>query len=222
MRAALAIAQKDLALEMRGKEILAHLSIFGFLVLTLFSFAARPGSTALAEMAPGILWVTFLFAGILGLGRTFERERENDCFSGLLLAPVDRMQIYWGKCMSMLLFMMIFQAFLWPVFCILYGYNPLTSGLAAWAGIILGDIGFIALGVILSAITIHLRSREMVLPLLLFPLCLPVLVSGVKIMDIALNGGAAGTLGVWVGRLVAFDLIFLALGSILFPLVVEE
>jgi heme exporter protein B len=220
MRAALAIVRKDIALELRGKEILIHLSVFSILVLTLFSFTAKPGSTALAETAPGILWIAFLFAGTLGLGRTFERERENDCFTGLLLAPQDRVQIYWGKCLSTLIYMVVFQLILWPIFCVLYGYNPVTGALAAWAGFLLGDVGFIALGVILSAVTIHLRSREMVLPLLLLPLCLPVLVGGVRCLDIALSGGEG--LGMWLGRLAAFDVIFLSLGTVLFPIVVEE
>lgn len=220
MRAALAIAGKDLALEMRGREILVHLSVFAILVLTLFSFTARPGSAALSETAPGILWIAFLFAGTLGLGRTFDRERENDCFTGLLLAPVDRVQIYWGKCLSTLVYMVVFQLVIWPVFCVLYGYSPVTGAAGAWAGFILGDIGFIALGVILSAVTVHLRSREMVLPLLLLPLCLPVLVGGVRSLDIALSGGSG--IGQWLGRLAAFDVIFLSLGTILFPMVVEE
>ena len=222
MRAAYAIFRKDLLLEMRGKEIVVTLTVFSFLVLTVFSFSTVPGSPAPREMAPGILWITFLFAGILGLGRAFDRERENGCFTGLLLAPCDRMQVYWGKCLSTLVFLLVFQAILWPIFCILYGYNPVRGIGTAWAGIILGDIGFVSLGVVLSAVTIHARGRETILPLLLLPLCLPVLVGGVRVITLALDGGAGAEALTWIGRLAAFDVIFFVLGSVLFPLVVEE
>ena len=221
MRAALAIFRKDLLLELRGKEVVVTLTVFSFLVLTLFSFSAVPGSAAPKEMAPGVLWITFLFAGILGLGRTFDRERENSCFTGLLLAPCDRMEIYWGKCLSTLAFLVLFQAILWPIFGILYGYNPSEGLVTAWAGILLGDVGFVALGVILAAVTIHARGREIVLPLLLLPLSLPVLIGGVRVITLALEGRGAEAVG-WLGRLAAFDVMFLVLGSVLFALVVEE
>lgn len=222
MRAALAILRKDLTLELRGREVVVTLAVFSFLVLTLFSFAAEPGSPAPGKMAPGILWITFLFAGVLGLGRTFERERENSCFTGLLLAPCDRVQVYWGKCLSTLVFLLVFQALLWPVFAVLYGYSPVKGFLTAWAGIVLGDAGFVALGVVLSAVTIRAKSREMVLPLLLLPLSLPVLIGGVRVLTLALAGGDGAQAASWLGRLAAFDVIFLVLGSVLFPLVVEE
>ena len=222
MRAAIAIFRKDLLLELRGREIVVTLTVFSFLVLTVFSFSTEPGSPAPREMAPGILWITFLFAGILGLGRAFDRERESGCFTGLLLAPCDRMQVYWGKCLSTLAFLMVFQAILWPIFGILYGYSPVRGIGTAWAGIILGDIGFVALGVILSAVTIHARGREIILPLLLLPLSLPVLVGGVRVLTLALAGGSGAEALTWIGRLAAFDVIFLVLGSLLFPLVVEE
>ena len=222
MRAAIAIFRKDLLLEMRGKEIVVTLTVFSFLVLTVFSFSTEPGSSAPREMAPGILWITFLFAGILGLGRTFDRERENGCFTGLLLAPCDRMEVYWGKCLSTLAFLLVFQAILWPIFGVLYGYSLVKGIGIAWAGIILGDIGFVALGVVLSAVTIHARGREIILPLLLLPLCLPVLVGGVRVITLALDGGSTAEALTWIGRLAAFDVIFLVLGSVLFPLVVEE
>ncbi len=222
MRATLAILGKDLLLELRGREVVVTLSVFSFLVLTLFSFSAVPGSPAPREMAPGILWIACLFAGILGLGRVFDRERESGCFTGLLLAPCDRVHIYWGKCLSTLVFLVVFQVFLWPVFGLLYGYNPLQGLVTAWLGIFLGDVGFVALGVVLSTATIHARGREIVLPLLLLPLCLPVLVGGVRVITLALQGGAGGEALSWIGRLAAFDVIFLVLGSVLFPYVVEE
>ncbi|UCG39224.1 MAG: heme exporter protein CcmB [bacterium] len=222
MRPALAILRKDLLLELRGREVIVTLTVFSFLVLTLFSFSAVPGSAAPGEMAPGILWITCLFAGILGLNRAFDRERENGCFTGLLLAPCDRVQVYWGKCLSIFVFMVVFQGILWPIFGVLYGYSPFRGALTAWAGILLGDLGFVALGVILSAVTIHAKGKEIILPLLLLPLCLPVLVGGVRVIAVAVQGGEPGEAAAWIGRLAAFDVIFLALGSLLFPLVVEE
>lgn len=222
MKAALAVFKKDLLLELRGKEVIVTLTVFSLMVLTLFSFVAGPGSPSPGEMTPGILWITYLFAGILGLGRAFDRERENDCFTGLLLAPCDRMQIYWGKCLSMLAFLLVFQAILWPLFSFLYGYSPARGITMAWLGIFLGDLGFVALGVVLSAATLQARSRAMVLPLLLLPLSLPVLVGGVRILALALEGGSWAQALDWVGRLAAFDVIFLVAGSVLFPLVVEE
>ena len=222
MRVAMAIFRKDLALEIRGGEVVVTLAVFSFLVLTLFSFTAVPGSQAPKELAPGIFWIACLFAGILGLGRNFDRERENGCFTALLMAPGDRVQVYMGKCLSTLVFMLLFQAVLWPLFGILYGYSPFSGALTAWAGIILGDIGFVALGVILSAVTIHVRGREVMLPLLLLPLCLPVLVGGVRVIALSVGGAPLGEVSAWLGRLAAFDVIFLVLGAVLFPLVVEE
>ena len=222
MRVALAILRKDLLLELRGREVVITLTVFSFLVLTVFSFSSVPGSTAPKEVAPGILWITYLFAGILGLGRAFDRERENSSFTGLIMAPCDRMEIYWGKCLSTLVFLVVFQAILWPLFGILYGHSPLKGFAAVWAGIILGDVGFVALGVILSAVTIHVRGREIILPLLLLPLSLPVLIGGVRITTLALEGGSSTQILGWLGRMAAFDTIFLVLGSVLFPLVVEE
>lgn len=222
MRAALAIVKKDLILELRGREVVVTIFVFAFLLLTLFSLSAEPGSTALKEMAPGVLWMTFLFAGVLGLGRTFDRERENDCFQGLLMTPADHVQIYWGKCLSTMAFVVVFQLLLWPIFAVLYGFSPIQGAPLAWAAFLLGDAGFVALGVLLSAVTIHSRSRELILPLLLFPLCLPVLVGGVRCTALALSGGGFGDAGMWLGRIAAFDVIFISLGTILFPLVVEE
>jgi heme exporter protein B len=222
VREALAIARKDLLIELRGREVVVTLFVFAFLTVTLFSLAAPPGSQALPELAPGILWVTFLFAGVLGLSRTFERERENECFRGLLLSPVEPVQVYWGKCLSTLAFLLAFQGLLWFPYCALYGYSPVRSLPALWASFVLGDAGFVALGVLLSAMTIHARGREVVLPLLLLPLCLPVLVFGVRAAAVLLGDGDAAQAAPWLGRLAAFDVIFLSLGSLLFPLAVEE
>jgi heme exporter protein B len=222
VRAALAIAAKDLVLELRGREVVVTLFVFAFLTLTLFSLAAPEGSRAPAELAPGILWVTFLFAGVLGLGRTFERERENECFRGLLLSPVEPMQVYWGKCLSTLAFMLVFQALLWFPFCVLFNFPPLSGFAGLWASFFLGDVGFVALGVLLSATTIHARGREVVLPLLLLPLCLPVLVLGVRAAAAMLGEGGLAQAAGPLGRLAAFDVIFLTLGSLLFSLAVEE
>lgn len=221
MRAVLSILRKDVLLELRGREVLVTLTVFAFLVLTVFSFTTPPGSQALKEVGPGILWVTILFSGILGLGRVFDRERENNCFTGLLLAPCDRMYVYWGKCLSTLTFLIVFEVILWPLFCVLYGYSPFRGMGTAWAGFLLGDLGFVSLGVVLSAVTIHIRGREIILPLLLLPLCLPVLIGGVRVITLAMTGDGVQALN-WIGRMAAFDVIFLVLGSVLFPLVVEE
>ena len=222
MRTVLSVLKKDLLLELRGREIVVTLIVFSLLVLTVFSFSAAPGSTALKEVAPGVLWITFLFAGMIGLGRSFDMERENNCFAGLLLAPCDRMEIYWGKCLSTLTFLIIFQGILWPVFCVLFGYSAIKGAAAVWAGIILGDVGFVVLGVILSAMIFNARVKKIMLPLLLLPLSLPVLIGGVKVTTLALDGGSITPALGWLGRLAAFDVIFFVLGSVLFPLVVEE
>lgn len=222
MRAVLAIAGKDLLLELRGREVVVTLFVFAFLTLTLFSLSAPPGSQALGELSPGVLWVTFLFAGVLGLGRTFERERENECFRGLLLSPVDPSRVYWGKCISTLAFLLLFQALLWFPFCVLYGFSPVGNLPGIWGSFLLGDLGFVSLGVLLSGMTIHARGKEVVLPLLLLPLCLPVLVFGVRAAATLLGGAPFSEALPWLGRLAAFDVIFLSLGSLLFPLVVEE
>lgn len=217
-----ALLRKDLLLEFRTKDTLAALLLLGLLTLLVLSFAFDPTSDLRIEAAPGVLWVALVFAGVLGLSRAFLAERENDCLHGLLLCPIDPATIYLAKVLSNVTFMLLAQAVVCPVF-ILFFNVPLTL---AWSGIflslLLGIIGFSALGTLFSAIAVRTRAREVMLPLLLIPLVVPLFLAGVKVTAHLLAGKPMNGVAPWLNLMVGFDVIFLVVSWMLFEYVVDE
>jgi len=222
LRRTWAMTWKDVTVELRARERVNAMLFFAALVLFIFNFALGPDREKLREVAPGLLWLAFLFTGMLGLGRSFQAERENECFEELLLTPGDRESIYYGKLAGNVLFMVIAEAMILPLFAILYNLD--IWGLLPSLGIVafLGTLGFSAVGTLLAAMTAHLRAREVMLPLLLFPLTVPVILASVRATDAILNGGGLGEVGHWLKLLVGFDVIFLVVSPLVFEFVLEE
>ncbi len=215
-----AIARKDLAAELRSRELFSAMMVFSLLVIVIFNFALELDISTRRSVTAGVLWVTFAFAGTLGLNRSLSAEREQGCIDGLLLAPVDRASIYFGKAISNLVFMMIVEAIVLPVYAFLYGVNLLNAGLLAV--ILLGSIGYTAVGTLLATMSVQTRTREVLLPILLFPVVLPVLIAAVKASGGILTGADPSTIWPWLNLLIVYDVIFVAVAFMTFEYVVQE
>ena len=177
--------------------------------------------TFLEESAAGLLWVTFLLAGILGLSKSFAQERENACLEGLLLTPVDRGMLYLGKMIGNALFLLILLLLLLPMFALMFGIHLGAVWLPLGVVILAGVVGFSALGTLLGAITASLRGREVLLPLLLFPLMVPVLIMEVQITGAILDGEPLAGQARWLGLLGLFDALYLTVSYLVFEYVME-
>ena len=167
LQAILAIAHKDLAAEIRSRELVSAMLVFSLLVVLIFNFALDLDKSARENVAAGVLWVTFTFAGTLGLNRTFAAEKDRGSLDGLLLAPVDRTAIYFGKLISTLVFMLLVEAVVLPVFTVLYGislFNILLFGV-----ILLGTFGYGGVGTLLACMAAQTRTRDVMLPIFYSP-----------------------------------------------------
>lgn len=220
LRAVTAIIRKDLAAEWRSREIFSAMLVFALLVILIFNFALELDARARASVTSGVLWVTFAFAGTLGLNRSMATEKDRGCLDGLLLAPVDRAAIYFGKAIGNLIFMFIVELIVLPVYSILYNTNLFLPGLLLV--VLLGSIGYVAVGTLLSTMAVQTRTRDILLPILLFPLIVPVLIAAVKASGGFLQGVAFNEVANWINLLVVYDVIFIALAFMIFDFVVEE
>jgi heme exporter protein B len=219
-RAMLAVIWKDLAAELRSREVLTSMLVFALLVILIFNFALELQPGLQKALTSGILWVTFAFAGTLGLNRSMAMEKDRGCLDGLLLAPVDRSAIFFGKALSNLIFMLIVAAIILPLFSLLYNVNLLNPGLILV--ILLGSVGYVAVGTLLSTMAVQTRTRDVMLPILLFPLVIPVLLSAIKGSSGFLEGLEMVEIIPWLNLLIVYDVIFIAVAFMVFDYVVEE
>jgi heme exporter protein B len=191
------------------------------LVILIFNFAFDLRAENQKTLAPGVLWVAIAFAGMLGLSRSFILEKDRGSMEGLLLTPVDRSAIFLGKMLGNLIFIGVVEVIILPIFIVLFNlaaeHLPLLVGV-----VILGTIGFAGVGTLFSAMAVHTRAREVLLPILLFPVVIPVMLASVKLTAAVLDGVPFADVQNWFSLLVGFDLIFLALSFILFDYVMEE
>jgi heme exporter protein B len=213
------IVRKDLVAELRSREMLSAMLVFALVVALIFNFAFDLRSASAIDVAPGALWVAFAFAGILGLGRSFILEREQGCLDALLLCPIDRSIIYLGKMLGNLLFISIIEAIALPVFMALFNL-PLEPRLLIV--IPLGTIGLAAVGTLFSAMTVQARAREVLLPVLMLPIIIPVLIAAVKLTAGLLDHKPWAEIAYWLHFLIGFDVLFLAVSYLTFGFVVEE
>ncbi|MBI2170905.1 MAG: heme exporter protein CcmB [Chloroflexi bacterium] len=216
----LAIARKDVLLELRTKDVVTSVLMFALLAMITFNFAFDPSPAVVALVAPGILWVAFTFAGVLGFNRSFTLEKENGSLEGLLLCPVSRDVIYFGKLLGIFLFMMVMEAVLLPFFAVLYNLPALNLKLLLLSA--LATLGFSGVGALFSAMAVNTRSREIMLPVLLLPVASPVVIAAVESTRAILEGASWGEIGRWWGLVLAFDVLFLIISSFLFGSVLEE
>jgi len=217
-----AILWKDILIEYRTKDVLTSMLLFGLLVILMFHFAFEPDSLETQKFGPGLLWVTFIFAGILGMNRAFAGERENDSLQGLMLAPIDWGAIYLGKMLANLLFMLLAEAVILFCFSLFFNLNLIPK--LGWLLIItlLGTLGFASVGTILAAISMNTRMSDVMLPVLLLPMALPVAIGAVESTAAILTDPPGEGLNFWVKFLVVFNIIFVTLPLLLFDYVLEE
>jgi heme exporter protein B len=219
-RAVGAIVWKDIRAELRTKDIFSSMFVFALLSVIVFNFAFELRVPAMKMVVPGIVWIAISFAGTLGLNRAFVIEQDKGSLAGLLLAPVDRSAIYFGKMIGNLLFMLVVEIILLPLVMIFYNLSLLTP--AHLLALFLGTYGFAAVGTVFSAIAVNTRAREVMLPILLFPVLLPVLIAGVKLTGALLDGEALSTLGNWLQIIIVYDIGFTVVAYLTFSYVMEE
>ena len=213
---------KDLLLELRRRDSLVTMFFFGTLLLFVFHFSFDLPPDKVAEMAPALLWLAFLFTGTLGLTQLFQVERENHCLEALLLSPLDRGALFLAKSCFTLLLMFLVEAVVMPLFWILFnlqGWNLLPQ---LFLVTLLGTVGFCVLGTIMSAITLRARARELLLPLVLFPLMIPVILATIRCMENIMSAGELGAAWSWLRLLLGFDVIFVTVGILMFDRVIES
>lgn len=221
IKAVMAIVQKDLSAEFRSRELLSAMLVFSMLVILIFNFALELNIEARKSVAAGVLWTTFAFAGTLGLNRSMAVEKDRGCMDGLLLAPVDRSAIFFGKAISNLAFMLIVEAIVIPLYALLYNETRIFQ-LDFLLIILLGSIGYIAVGTLLSAMSVQTRTRDVLLPILLFPVAVPVLLASVKASGGLIEGATFAEILTPFNLLLAYDVIFIAVAFMVFDFVVEE
>ena len=217
-----AILAKDVLIELRTKETLAALLTLGVLTLLVLSFAFDPTSELRSLAAPGTLWTAVVFAGVLAVNRSFLAERDNACLQGLLLCPIDRGAIFLAKAAANFLFMLASQAVLLPVFVVFFDLAPSVALLRLLPILLLGILGFAAVGTLFAAISVRTRSREVMLPLLLLPIAVPVLIAGVVASARIFEGKTLGEVQQWIQLLVGYDAAALVVGWLVFEYAVEE
>ncbi len=219
-KAVAAIVWKDIRAELRTKDIFSSMFVFALLAVIVFNFAFELRVPSMKMVAPGIVWVAISFAGTLGLNRAFVIEQDKGSLAGLLLAPVDRSAIYFGKLLSNLLFITIVEIILLPLVMIFFNLSLLTG--PHLLAIFLGTVGFAAVGTIFSAIAVNTRAREVLLPVLLFPVLLPVLIAGVKLTGGLLDGETLSSLSNWLRLIALYNVGFTVLAYLTFGFVMEE
>jgi len=217
-----AIVWKDLLSELRTKEMILSMCLFSFLVLIIFSFALGPGVMNLKTIVPGILWVVFIFSGLMGLGRAFGAERDRGTLPGLLLCPLSPWGIYLAKMVGTFIFTAIMEIFTLSIFIILFNLNLLPFLLPIALIIFLGTLGFSTIGTLFSAMSAATKARDTILSILVFPITIPMLIAAVKATETIMAGKTMAEVYPSLKILIAFDLIYLLLSYLTFTFIIEE
>jgi heme exporter protein B len=192
-----ALIWKELKTEFRTKEMLSSMLIFSFLVIVIFSFAFDPTDKDLQQVFPGIIWVAFIFSGVLGLNRSFVSEKKNNSLHGLMLCPADRSVIYFGKVITNLILMLIMEFISLPIFIILFDYSFNGSISKLILVVFLGTFGFVSIGTFLAALTANTRTSEVLLPIILFPVVVPVVIASVESTTAIFMGNKIVEVALW-------------------------
>jgi heme exporter protein B len=215
-----AIAQKDLQAELRSRELLATMLLFALLSVLVFSFALQLNRLAQEEAVAGVLWVTVIFASILGLNRSMAMERENGSMDAMLLAPVHRGAIFLGKLIGNLIFTLTVGLLLLPLMSLLYNMNLFKLWLLGI--LILGVLGISITGTLLAAMTVQTRAREALLPIVMLPVVLPVMLAAVNASNGIIANLPFSDWATWPQVLIAVNLIYFVLSLLIFRFVIEE
>jgi len=216
------LLSKDLLLELRRRDSLLTMFFFGTLLLFVFHFAFDMAPDKVAELAPALLWLAFLFTGTLGLAQLFQAEHDNHCLDALLLSPLDRGALFLAKTGFNLLLMLAVEVVVIPLFWILFNLSGWILLPRLFLVTLLGTVGFCVLGTITAAITLRARARELLLPLVLFPLMIPVILATIRCMETVLRTASFGDATPWLRLLIGFDVIFLTIGVLIFDWVIDN
>ena len=218
----MAIVWKDFVTEFKTRELFSAMFIFALLVILIFIFSVNLSIVKASEVGPGILWVAFLFSGTLGLNRSFVLEKENGCLMGLILAPADRTTIYFGKLISNFVFLTAMELFILPLFMVFFNINLLEHLLPLLLVIFLGTLGFCTLGTLLSSLSSNLKTREIMLPILLYPLLVPIVIGVVRMTGQILAGEPLSGMMNWIGLTASFDIIYIGVSIMTIDHILEE
>jgi heme exporter protein B len=222
-RSAMAILRKDLRIELRSKESVPAMALFSVTVFVLFHFGLQRNSLE-GDLAAGVLWVTLVLATVLGVNRLFVAEREQGGLDGILLAPIDRTAVFVAKAAALFLYLLVLELVAVPAFdLLLLGPDPLKPLPALIALLLLADVGLAVVGALVSALAVETRARDLIVPLLLLPLLVPVTIAASNGTEPLFSGAqAAHELGKWLGLLGLYDMVFLLVSIAVFDFLLED
>lgn len=220
IKAVAAVVWKDVWAEFRSRELFSAMLVFSALMIVIFNFALELDVKVRQSVTAGVLWSTFAFAGTLGLNRSMAIEKDRGCLDGLLLAPVDRSAIYFGKAISNLIFMLMVEVIVLPAYSVIYNINLFIPGLLMI--ILLGSIGYAAVGTLLATMSTQTRTQDILLPILLLPVAFPLLLAAIKASTGFLNGVELAEISLPINLLIGYDVIFIAVAFMVFDAVIEE
>jgi heme exporter protein B len=214
------IIRKDFQAEVRSRELVGSMGLFALLSILVFSFALELDREARTESISGVLWVTVVFASILGLNRSMSLERDNGNLDALLIAPINRAAIFVGKLVGNFVFTLVIGLLLLPIMTVLYNVSLITGWLLVV--LVLGTLGFTTIGTLLSAMTVQARAREALLPIVMMPVVLPLLMAAVRASTGILDASAQNDWLQWTTIVAVLDVIYVVMCFLLFEYVVEE
>ena len=216
------IAWKDLVSEIRSRENISSMFFFALIVILIFSFSFSMDKPAAKELIAGIIWVAYAFTGIIGLGKSFSVELQNDCLENLQMSPTPKGAIYLGKLTANLLFMLIVEIILFPMFVIFFNLDVVETVPLVLLIFLLGTLGLSAVGTLFSALTVQIRTREVMFPILLLPLAVPVMIGAVEATRGAINKDPFAFYGHWIQLLIVFDIVFTVISFWAFEWILES
>lgn len=222
MNAIKAIAQKDFLIEYRAKEALNAIIFFSLLVLSIASFALEPGSEAARELSGGVLWISYFFSGIISLNRSFTIEKDENAIQSLLLVPLKKTYIYWGKFLTNIIYLISIECVIFIAFIVLFNIQIGSSIVILWLYILLVDAGFVCIGTLFASMLVNSKTREMMLPILLFPVSVPLVIAAVKASTLLLQQMPHNYCIPWLKIIIAFDLIYLTAAYMLAEYTIGE
>lgn len=219
-RKVIAITGKDILSELRTKKFVPVILVFAVLAMVIFNFALGTGPGATKSFASGIIWTTFVFAGMLTFSRSFSQEIENGCLEGLMACPMNHYVIYLSKMLSNLVFILVVELTVILAFTIFSNLD-----IFSWQFLVitlLVTLGLVSAGTLASALAVNTRTRELVLPLLFLPSAVPIVISAIKATELAISGGNWSALASWLQIIAAFDIIFIITSVLVFDFIIEE
>lgn len=216
------VVWKDLVCELRSRETISSMLFFALIVILVFSFSFSMDQDAARQLIAGIIWVAFAFTGIIGLGKSFSSELQNDCLEALQISPIPKGAVYLGKVLANFLFILSVEILLFPLFILFFNLDVVQELGILLLVFFLATLGLSSVGTLFSALTVQIRAREVMLPVLLLPLAVPVMISAVEATRGILNGDPFSFYSQWIQLLVVFDIIFTVVSFWLFELILDS